>query len=138
MSKELLAERKNDHLDIVLDPQRACSRVASGFAALTFEHCAMPELRLDDIDLQVALFGKTLNAPLLISSMTGGAARATQITILIAHRLSTVMHADTIYVLEKGQVVESGSHAALLEVRGLYYAMWRQQIGERPVPPGGD
>ena len=63
-------------------------------------------------------------------------ARATQITILIAHRLSTVMHADTIFVLEKGQVVEQGSHAALLEVRGLYYAMWRQQIGERPVPPG--
>jgi len=65
-------------------------------------------------------------------------ARATQITILIAHRLSTVMHADTIFVLEKGQVVEQGSHAALLEVRGLYYAMWRQQIGERPVPPGSD
>ncbi len=84
MSKELLAERKNDHLDIVLDPQRACSRVASGFAALTFEHCALPELRLDDIDLQVALFGKTLNAPLLISSMTGGAARATQINLNLA------------------------------------------------------
>lgn len=65
-------------------------------------------------------------------------ARATQITILIAHRLSTVMHADTIYVLEKGEVVESGAHAALLEARGLYYAMWRQQIGERPVPPGAD
>lgn len=62
-------------------------------------------------------------------------ARASQITILIAHRLSTVMHADTIFVLEKGQVVERGSHAALLELRGLYYAMWRQQIGERPVPP---
>lgn len=65
-------------------------------------------------------------------------ARATQITILIAHRLSTVMHADTIFVLEKGQVVERGSHAALLELRGLYYAMWRQQIGERPVPPASD
>jgi len=65
-------------------------------------------------------------------------ARATQMTILIAHRLSTVMHADTIFVLEKGRIVESGSHAALLEVRGLYYAMWRQQIGERPVPPGAD
>jgi len=64
-------------------------------------------------------------------------ARATQITILIAHRLSTVMHADTIFVLEKGQIVESGSHAALLETRGLYYAMWRQQIGERPGPPAG-
>lgn len=62
-------------------------------------------------------------------------ARATQITILIAHRMSTVMHADTIHVLEKGRIVESGSHEALLESRGLYYAMWRQQIGERPVPP---
>jgi ATP-binding cassette, subfamily B, bacterial len=54
-----------------------------------------------------------------------------QITILIAHRLSTIMHADRIYVLEKGLVVETGNHAALLEEKGLYYAMWRQQIGER-------
>ncbi len=54
-----------------------------------------------------------------------------QITILIAHRLSTIMHADRIYVLEKGDVVETGSHETLLEEKGLYYAMWRQQIGER-------
>lgn len=54
-----------------------------------------------------------------------------QITILIAHRLSTIMHADRIYVLEKGEVVETGTHEALLEDKGLYYAMWRQQIGER-------
>ena len=54
-----------------------------------------------------------------------------QITILIAHRLSTIMHADTIYVLEKGKIVEQGSHAELLTQKGLYYAMWRQQIGER-------
>jgi ATP-binding cassette, subfamily B, bacterial len=54
-----------------------------------------------------------------------------QITILIAHRLSTVMHADRIYVLEKGSVIETGTHAKLLEEKGLYYAMWRQQIGER-------
>jgi ATP-binding cassette subfamily B protein len=53
------------------------------------------------------------------------------ITILIAHRLSTIMHADRIFVLERGRVVEAGSHAALLEQKGLYYAMWRQQIGER-------
>jgi len=79
MSKELLAARKNDHLDIVLDPHRACSRVETGFAALTFEHCALPELRLDQVDIRTTLFGKTLAAPLLISSMTGGAARATQI-----------------------------------------------------------
>jgi ATP-binding cassette subfamily B protein len=63
-------------------------------------------------------------------------ARDTQITLLIAHRLSTIMHADTIFVLEKGKIVESGGHAALLEKKGLYYAMWRQQIGERPVPHG--
>ena len=54
-----------------------------------------------------------------------------QITILIAHRLSTIMHADRIYVLEKGDVVETGNHEGLLEEKGLYYAMWRQQIGER-------
>ncbi len=52
------------------------------------------------------------------------------ITILIAHRLSTIMHADTIYVLEKGRIVESGGHDALVESKGLYFAMWRQQIGE--------
>ncbi|HUR67366.1 MAG TPA: ABC transporter ATP-binding protein [Chitinophagaceae bacterium] len=54
-----------------------------------------------------------------------------QVTILIAHRLSTIMHADRIYVLEKGDVVETGNHEKLLEEKGLYYAMWRQQIGER-------
>mgnify|MGYP006205076249 CR=1 FL=1 len=54
-----------------------------------------------------------------------------QITVMIAHRLSTIMHADRIYVLEGGDVVETGSHHELLEEKGLYYAMWRQQIGER-------
>jgi len=51
--------------------------------------------------------------------------------ILIAHRLSTIFHADTIHVLEKGRITESGTHDSLLEKKGLYYAMWRQQIGER-------
>jgi len=54
-----------------------------------------------------------------------------QISILIAHRLSTIMHADVIYVLEKGKIVETGSHDSLVDQKGLYYAMWRQQIGER-------
>jgi ATP-binding cassette subfamily B protein len=57
-----------------------------------------------------------------------------QISILIAHRLSTIMHADVIYVLEKGTIVETGSHERLLALKGLYYAMWRQQIGERRNP----
>ena len=53
------------------------------------------------------------------------------ISILIAHRLSTVIHADRIFVLERGRIVESGRHDELVELKGLYYAMWRQQIGER-------
>jgi len=57
--------------------------------------------------------------------------RREQMTILIAHRLSTIMHADKIYVLEKGKVSETGNHTELLEKKGLYYSMWRQQIGER-------
>jgi ATP-binding cassette subfamily B protein len=52
------------------------------------------------------------------------------ITILIAHRLSTIMHANRIFVLEKGKIIEEGNHANLLETKGLYYAMWRQQVGE--------
>ncbi|WP_367757582.1 ABC transporter ATP-binding protein [Flavobacterium sp. WC2430] len=54
-----------------------------------------------------------------------------QITVLIAHRLSTIMHADKIFVLEQGQIIEQGKHQDLLDEKGLYYAMWRQQIGER-------
>ncbi len=60
-----------------------------------------------------------------------------QITALIAHRLSTVMHADRIYVLERGQIIETGSHENLLALNGLYYAMWRQQIGERKISDPG-
>src|SRR5436853_1184876 len=59
------------------------------------------------------------------------AANQEAITILIAHRLSTIMHADTIFVLERGHIVEFGRHTELLDQKGLYYAMWRQQVGER-------
>jgi len=61
-----------------------------------------------------------------------------QITLMIAHRLSTIMHADRIYVLEKGKIIEEGTHDILLRKKGLYYAMWRQQIGERDTVPPKD
>ena len=63
------------------------------------------------------------------------ATRGDAISILIAHRLSTVMHADRIYVLERGHIVESGRHDELVAEKGLYYAMWRQQVGERRPAP---
>ncbi len=52
-----------------------------------------------------------------------------RITILIAHRLSTIMNCNRIYVLENGKIVEQGNHSELLEIKGLYFAMWRQQVG---------
>ena len=58
-------------------------------------------------------------------------AERAQITIMIEHRLSTIIHATKIYLLEKGQIIEKGTHESLLLEKGLYYAMWRQQIGER-------
>lgn len=64
-------------------------------------------------------------------TIRGLSATKSQITILIAHRLSTIMHADTIFVLEQGEIIEKGMHDDLLAEKGLYYAMWRQQIGER-------
>jgi ATP-binding cassette subfamily B protein len=57
--------------------------------------------------------------------------QTSHMTILIAHRLSTIRHADRIYVLERGHIIEQGKHEDLLEEKGLYYAMWRQQVGER-------
>lgn len=75
----MLTDRKNQHLDVVLSGKGASTSVTTGFERFIFVHSALPELHLDDIDLSVAFLGKRLRAPLLVSSMTGGPARAAHI-----------------------------------------------------------
>jgi ATP-binding cassette subfamily B protein len=67
----------------------------------------------------------------ITATMRDVAANGDAMTVLIAHRLSTILHADRIHVLERGRIIEEGGHQQLLDQKGLYYAMWRQQIGER-------
>ena len=88
-------------------------------------------------DLQKIL---TAGAPVTLAGAPGGfmpwlaadLARAAKgrTTLVVAHRLSTVRHADVIHVMDAGRIVESGSHDQLLEKGGAYAALWRLQTGE--------
>ncbi len=77
-------ERKSQHLDIVLNRDVSAHAVSAGFEAVRFEHCALPEMALSDVDLGIPFLNRKLDAPLLISSMTGGPARAESINRAIA------------------------------------------------------
>lgn len=90
MSDADLSRRKNDHLNIVLDRLAGPGGSGTGLDALQFEHCALPELNLDSIDLGSSLVGKPLRAPLLISSMTGGADRSAAINRHLAEAAQTL------------------------------------------------
>jgi len=75
----VLKDRKSQHLDIVLAGEAQAMAGATGFDNIRFEHNALPELHLDEIRLDTQFLGKRINAPLLVSSMTGGPERASAI-----------------------------------------------------------
>ncbi|SMQ65142.1 isopentenyl-diphosphate delta-isomerase [Devosia lucknowensis] len=106
----MLTDRKNEHLDIVLDG-RGVSRTTTGFDDIVFEHYALPELDLDAIDLNTQFLGKRINAPLLVSSMTGGPARASAIN---AHLAEACQHLGIALAVGSQRVaIESGDVGGL-------------------------
>src|SRR4028118_254282 len=76
--------RKADHLRICLDEDVQFHGVTNGLERYRFTHCCLPELNRSEIDLTTMFLGKSLGAPLLISSMTGGTERARTINFRLA------------------------------------------------------
>jgi isopentenyl-diphosphate delta-isomerase len=76
--------RKDDHIRISLEENVEFPRLTTGLERLRFMHQAVPELNLDEVSTRTTFFNKTLNSPLLISSMTGGTERAQNINRLLA------------------------------------------------------
>jgi len=81
--------RKADHLRICLEEDVQCHQITNGLERYRFIHCCLPELDLKDIDLTTHFLGKTLGAPLLISSMTGGTEQAKTINYRLAEVAQT-------------------------------------------------
>jgi isopentenyl-diphosphate delta-isomerase len=67
-----ITNRKKDHIEICLNQNVQFDKFSAGFDAFHFSHQALPDISLDEIDLSISLLGKKLNAPLFVSSMTGG------------------------------------------------------------------
>ena len=132
-SASSIIERKQNGLDIILGEN---GRKLSGGEKqrLSIARALIRKPRLLIFDEATSALD-SLTEEIITKTVKEISAEKQQITILIAHRLSTIMHANTIFVLEKGRIIEQGTHEELVAAKGLYYAMWRQQIGERKTVP---
>ena len=109
--------RKADHIRICLDEDVQCHQVTNGLERYRFTHCCLPELDRNDINLTTQILGKQLQAPLLISSMTGG----TELAQTINYRLATVAQQYKIAMGVGSQrvAVENPEVAPTFNVRSL-------------------
>lgn len=109
--------RKREHIDTVLGEDVSAKGVSAGFERFFFEHRALPELSLDEIDLSTTLFGRRLAAPLLISSMTGGAAPARDINLRLAEAAQA--HGIAMGLGSQRAAIERPELADTYRVRGV-------------------
>ena len=110
------SERKADHIRVNLE-EDVQSGLTTGLEKLHFTHNAVPELNLDDVDLSLELFGKNLNAPILISSMTGGTQKAAEINQTLAKAAQEVGVAMGLG--SQRAAIEDPSLAPTFQVRNL-------------------
>lgn len=120
--------RKSQHLDIVLGGEARARGVTTGFEAIRFEHVALPEMALSDVDLSTSFLNRRLGAPLLVSSMTGGPQRADAINRAIAE---AAQHLRIAFGVGSQRVALEGDTAAL--ARGGFGRHLREAAPDVPI-----
>ncbi len=109
--------RKADHLRICLEENVQFRDVTNGLEKYRFAHSCLPELDLSEVDISTKFIGKTLNAPLLISSMTGGTEQAKMINCRLA--VAAQKHGLAMGVGSQRIAVENPDVAHTFDVRSL-------------------
>jgi isopentenyl-diphosphate Delta-isomerase len=110
-----VAKRKSEHIDICLHQEVRGQRVTNGFEQYRFRHCAVPEIDFDDIKLEMRFLGRTLRAPFLVSSMTGGTGEAGSINRRLAELAQS--RGWALGVGSMRAMIEEPSLASTFEVR---------------------
>ncbi len=117
MEEVTTASRKDDHIRINIEQDVQFKSISNGLDKLYFNHDALPELDLDDIDTTITILGKKLSMPLLISCMTGGTAKAGRVNRILAE---AAQHAGIGLGLGSMRVaLESSASVSSFQVRDI-------------------